>query len=389
MKIAAPPLSDPDFYAAIPSFSNFNELIRAEHFRRVPGDWWVVLTDVKGSTQAIQAGRYKDVNRIGAAAIVCAQKALGGADFPYVFGGDGATFVLPAQVVEPVTRALAVLKGHSERRFKLGLRVGAVPVHEVEAMGASIEVGRFELAAGRCIAVFRGGGLVAAEKLIKGDETKWGLEARWEGAPDLDDLSCRWNPVPAERGTALAVLVQARGDDPYRIYGDVLLRFEQILGRRLEQVNPIRRSAMRYRSWWACVRDEVRHFPSAFSAAFLKKLVGISVAVLSLKWGLHPGFYDPVAYAVSVPAHSDYRKFDDALRLVIDCSPDEVEQLRAYLESERKAGRLCYGLHASKAALLTCYVRGTDPGEHVHFVDGGDGGYAVAAKELKAQLKAL
>jgi hypothetical protein len=270
----------------------------------------------------------------------------------------------------------------------LGLRVGAVPVAEVEALGAPIEVGRFELAAGRCIAVFKGGGLAAAEKLIKGDEAKWGRQAEVGGAPDLDDLSCRWNPVPATRGTALAVLVQARGGDPQAVYADVLPRFEQILGRPLSEVNPIKRSAMHYRGWWACVRDEVRQFPTAFSRAFAKKLTGITVAVLSLKWGLKPGFYDPVAYAASVPAHSDYRKFDDLLRLVIDCSADEVGQLRAYLEAERKAGRLHYGLHASKAALLTCYVRGTDPGEHVHFVDGGDGGYAVAAKELKAQIKA-
>ncbi|HXB98558.1 MAG TPA: DUF3095 family protein, partial [bacterium] len=30
---------------------------------------------------------------------------------------------------------------------------------------------------------------------------------------------------------------------------------------------------------------------------------------------------------------------------------------------------------------------GTDPGQHIHFVDGGDGGYAMAAKQLKAQIK--
>jgi hypothetical protein len=27
-------------------------------------------------------------------------------------------------------------------------------------------------------------------------------------------------------------------------------------------------------------------------------------------------------------------------------------------------------------------------GQHIHFIDGGNGGYAMAAKELKRQLKA-
>jgi len=47
-----------------------------------------------------------------------------------------------------------------------------------------------------------------------------------------------------------------------------------------------------------------------------------------------------------------------------------------------------YGIHASPAAIITCIIfnYGTD---HVHFLDGSDGGYTMAAKEMKRQLKAL
>jgi hypothetical protein len=34
---------------------------------------------------------------------------------------------------------------------------------------------------------------------------------------------------------------------------------------------------------------------------------------------------------------------------------------------------------------MTCYVNDLNPGNHIHFIDGGDGGYAMAAKKLKAQ----
>jgi len=35
---------------------------------------------------------------------------------------------------------------------------------------------------------------------------------------------------------------------------------------------------------------------------------------------------------------------------------------------------------------MTCYFHGPEDGQHIHFIDGGDGGYAMAAKQLKAQL---
>lgn len=373
------------FYASIPSFDDFREITLARNYRPAPAHWWVVLTDVKGSTRAIEEGRYKDVNRIGAAAIACAQKALGGADFPYAFGGDGATLLVPSEQLENVTRSLAALKGHAERRFGLSLRVGAVPVGEAQAHGAKIEVGRFRLSAGRCIAVFRGGGLTRAEALIKSDERRYGLAAEDGPAPDLDDLSCRWNAIPARLGVALSVLVQARGPRPQHVYGRVLRGIERVLRRGLRSANPVQLPAMRYRGWWACVLDERRQFPTAFSLAFCKKLLGITVSVLSLRWGLRPGFYDPVAYKRSIPAHSDYCKFDDTLRMVLDCSPEQAARLEAYLDGLRKKGLVYYGLHASPSALITCYVHSTDPGGHIHFVDGSHGGYAMAAKSMKTQ----
>ena len=36
---------------------------------------------------------------------------------------------------------------------------------------------------------------------------------------------------------------------------------------------------------------------------------------------------------------------------------------------------------------MTCVVPSYKDGTHIHFIDGGDGGYAMAAKQLKAQLK--
>jgi len=73
--------------------------------------------------------------------------------------------------------------------------------------------------------------------------------------------------------------------------------------------------------------------------------------------------------------------------MVMDGSEAQFEDLRSYLEAQRRKGRLVYGMHKSREALVTCIVFSYN-GNHVHFVDGSDGGYAMAARGLKAQLKA-
>jgi len=45
-----------------------------------------------------------------------------------------------------------------------------------------------------------------------------------------------------------------------------------------------------------------------------------------------------------------------------------------------------YGHFISKESIMTCYIQNRDS-KHIHFVDGSDGGYTEASKELKRKLK--
>jgi Protein of unknown function (DUF3095) len=86
--------------------------------------------------------------------------------------------------------------------------------------------------------------------------------------------------------------------------------------------------------------------------------------------------------------NSDFRKFDGMLRMVIDGTDNQASQLEQFLQAENRQGHLVFGMHKSKQALVTCIVR-SFTGNHMHFVDGSDGGYALAARGLKAQLASL
>jgi len=106
------------------------------------------------------------------------------------------------------------------------------------------------------------------------------------------------------------------------------------------------------------------------------------------RFGLRIGRYDAPVYREELRRNSDYRKVADTLHMVLDCTAEEIARIEDYLERLRAQGRIAYGLHRADRALMTCLVFSLEEGRHVHFVDGADGGYALAAVQLKAQLRA-
>ena len=64
----------------------------------------------------------------------------------------------------------------------------------------------------------------------------------------------------------------------------------------------------------------------------------------------------------------------------------EADHIESILAAARRQNLIDYGLHRASAALMTCFVSSTEDGKHVHFIDGADGGYALAAQQLKAQI---
>src|SRR5271170_7151760 len=140
------------FYDELPAFSDFREVTGSAPFKPLPPDWKVVVVDIQGSTEAIEAGRYKDVNIVGASAIAAAQNAMDKRDFPFVFGGDGATLAIPPGSFEKVAAALDGVRAMAREKFRLPLRVGAVDVAELYLEMEKVEVAKFELFAGKTIA---------------------------------------------------------------------------------------------------------------------------------------------------------------------------------------------------------------------------------------------
>jgi hypothetical protein len=103
--------------------------------------------------------------------------------------------------------------------------------------------------------------------------------------------------------------------------------------------------------------------------------------------GFSTPWFNPKRYQNSSIPRSDFRKFDGLLRMVLDIPAVKIPAILEFLEAEHRQGRIFYGTHRSGSALMTCVVFSLKRDSHVHFIDGNDGGYALAALQFKQQLK--
>lgn len=384
-----------DFFASLKPVYSFTHVTEESRFTPLPDDWLVVLSDVQGSTKAIQSGAYKNVNMIGAACIMGLLNIAGDIEIPYVFGGDGATLAIPPSLKQDAEDVLIRLRDFARTSFNLTLRIGCIPVQDIRASGLDVTLLKYEISKDLHLAMFSGGGLSEADRLLKNEAPdnpyRIGEDRQLEGKANLEGLSCRWEPLQSRNGQMVSLLVNAHhGEQKEKsaLYSEVLSKLQEILGNEEEDFRPTSNKNMRFR-WpprglWAEAKLITRE------KGFLRTLLGVLTQSLIQfyleKTGKKAGSYDAPQYRRELLANTDFQRFDDMIRLVLDCTEDQVHQIRKMLAPYADGRKIAFGLHCSSSALMTCLVFNLSEGRHLHFVDGGDGGFALAALEMKKQL---
>jgi hypothetical protein len=374
------------FYGSIPVFRGFDRLMDPSLYAALPDDWSVGVADIVESTRAIAEARYKAVNMAGASVIAAVTNALEGREFPFVFGGDGASFAVSPGDLERARDALAATAVWVEESLSLVLRVALIPVASIRAEGLDVRVARFGPSPNLSYAMFSGGGLGWAEAAMKRGE--FAVRKAHPGTqPDLTGLSCRFEEIPSTRGLILSVLVvPAPGADPHafrKVIEDVIDLVEQ----SPEAGRPVPPGGPPLQWPPAGVEYEAR---AARGGSLLKRRTVVLAVTLwafvVMRFGIKVGNFVPKTYVQQVVENSDFRKYDDGLRMILDCTP-ELEHALTQLLADAASNRIVrYGLHQQDAAMMTCFTPSVMRSDHVHFIDGARGGYASAATALKATV---
>ncbi|NBC04928.1 MAG: DUF3095 family protein [Bacteroidetes bacterium] len=132
-----------NFYEELPEFSDFNKVSDGSLYQLAPADWWIIIGDIRNSTEVIENGKYKHVNMAGASIIAAISNLF--KDFgplPFTFGGDGSTVLVPDQKHSEIKRTLSFCRQAILDSFGLDMRTGVVSIEEVCSAGFDVKVAK-------------------------------------------------------------------------------------------------------------------------------------------------------------------------------------------------------------------------------------------------------
>ena len=387
-----------DRYEDIPSISDFYDIFHSSSYYRVPRSWHVVMTDVVNSTQAIEAGRYKEVNTAGCITAMAISNIKKDMQFPFLFGGDGMTYLIPDELLEPVKNVLADTRSLVKEVFSLDLRAGIVPVAELYRRGAKIRVAKVHVSDSYQQAIIAGSGGDLAESMLKNPSpaNPWLIPDDWpvSSKADYSGFTCRWNDVPSSKGVTISLIVKARGENAREQAEGmraVLAGIRSLLGSQ-DTYHPLNtqglqasvRESYRENRVMTRTRGGIGYF---LYGLMLRVMIPVMKFIIRFRVPMRAQGMEVRNLKQHFLMNADFQKFDGSLKMVLALSDDLSRRLEAFLEERRKQGQLFYGIHRSDRALMTCLMH-MKSGNEVHFVDAADGGYALAAKSMKGQIRA-
>ncbi len=377
------------FYGALPlNQIPVTHLLAEEHlFHRIPEDWHIIVTDIKGSTKAVKSGMQQIVNLIASGSIIAALNIGRTANIsvPFFFGGDGATLLVPNSILSFTMLALKEHSKNAKRNHKIDLRVGYLPVTEVYNNNHQLLLSKGCLGGSFAIPVVLGNGLKYAEDVIKSQQFEVPDVAPEESILNLEGMECRWDRIKPPDGAQeiVCLLVEVKEQERHaEIFKKVLDQIEMIYGSQ-DQRNPISIPKLKLKATPARIAKEMQVRLGKFQWSYLIKQFFITLFGFA-----YFRFYQTGKnYLNKLVELSDTLVLDGRINTVITGTASQRERLTKALEEIEKEGDIFFGLHVSEESVMSCYVRNRED-QHIHFVDGSQGGYTQAAGMLKKKLKA-
>jgi len=374
-----------EFFDTLPTFKEFSGVADERNYQPLPADWSLATADIVSSTKAIERGEYKAVNMAGVSVISAVLNTLGHGSVPFVFGGDGALLAIPPSAVAKTRQALAETQVWVKEDLGLDLRAAIVPMSDIRQHGHDVRVARFQASPHVAYAMFAGGGANWAEIQMKAGNYAVPA-APPKSRPDLTGLSCRWDPIAAKNGEIVSIIVtplgEGRGAEFSKLVDDIIgiVSGEPQAGLPVPRKFGFPPKGLNY--------EALASRRGSLLARKLHILAESLAGWVVFNNNLKVGRFDAAVYKNDVAQNTDFRKFDDGLKLTVDIGPERVARLEERLKQAGQEGLCRYGLHRQNSALMTCFVPNPFVRNHFHFIDGAAGGYAMAATNMKAMVAA-
>lgn len=378
--------ADHNFYDKLPinRISLSKLLLKDTAFSMVPKDWHVIITDIKGSTSAVESGLNETVNFVATGSIVAVLNLAFKAKIaiPFFFGGDGATFIVPSILIDLALKKLTIFRKNTLQNFNIDLRVGTVPVAQLYEEGYEINICKYAVSDFFSIPVVLGDGLNYAESLIKAEDYSLSREEDLVEELDLNGMQCRWDRIapPENINEVITLLVMAPKIENQAVaFSKVIENIDEIYG-EIKKRQPISVDKLKFNSTFQRMSTEMR-----------ARIGKIRFFELVRDWFVNS--FGPIYFLTAngkkylnrLVEMSDTLVLDGKINTVICGDEQQRMKLVKVLDQLENDGEIIYGLFISPDSVMSCYVRDLKD-DHIHFVDGAGGGYTQAAKMLKGKM---
>lgn len=375
------------FYANLPvnKMALAQLLLHHDLFKPVPADWQVIITDIKNSTAAVKSGQHENVNLIATGSIVAVLNIAFKANIlvPFFFGGDGATFIVPPGMVSEVMKSLLKYRENTLKGFNLDLRTGIMAVNQIYAAGHHLQISRYNSNETFSIPIVLGDGLAHAEQLIKGENYLLATQEIAASEIDLSGMQCRWDKIePPENSEEVVTLivVAQQCEQQATVFSKVIQHLDQIYGAP-EKRQPISVPKLIFRTSFNSLGKEVKHrFGKIRVFEFIKSWLINIYGYIYLRTA------SGKKYLKQLVEMSDTLVIDGRINTVITGTARQRLALQTELDKLEQNNEILYGLYVSGESVMSCYVRDLED-DHIHFVDGAEGGYTNAAGVLKQKIR--
>ena len=367
------------------------EVFKAEYFSDIPGSWFAIIADVKNSTAAVNAGKHNDVNLVAASSLVVCLNIAKAAkiEIPFFFTGDGGTVFVPGIILPEILQGLRTHNENSMQNFQLQIHFGCISLTSIKEAGYSIQICKVQFGKNFTKAVIIGNALKYAEQVIKESTNNEDLTETTDTLLNMDGLECRWDKIkaPGEMNEIVCYLIEANDHKKQvTVYGNVLQKMDEIFG-GLDKRNPLSIDRLKLMLSVNKLKKEMlvrfgKWKKNYFTAAFLRTFIG----QLYFRFNWRINNLRGQQYLEQVITNADTLTIDGRINTIISSSMEKRIKFVEFLNAEEKAGNLIFGHFISRESVMTCYIENRDE-KHIHFVDGADGGYTEASKELKNKLR--
>ncbi|MDQ5883588.1 MAG: hypothetical protein QG654_502 [Patescibacteria group bacterium] len=382
------------FYKDLPVIKKDLEeaLTNETYFKSVPNNWSIVVTDIEKSTEEFNNGKYQEMNIISASSIIVALNIADkyGIEIPFIYGGDGASIIVPKRILPEILESLATLRNNARYNFELSLRVGSISVESLKEYGYRLKLAKIKIVEDYTQAIFLGAGLSEAEKIIKSDKRFLTKKEGEERKLNLSGLQCRWNEIepPAHKKDILVLIVNPiKKQKQTIIYQKILGDIEKVYG-SFKKRHPISGKEIGHSS----------DYKTLSRASYLKYgKLNILYTGFQMAKSLASKLYIKSNINLPIQIHEDYihgdiatatdtLKIDGSLKTIIAGTKKQRHELLRKLEKRERNGEIVFGHFGTDSTTITCYVHKRDK-EYINFIDGTDGGYVRAAQELKEKIR--